>query len=195
MEIVVAFYKVKMVGGETFILRRIYQDLRYWLIGEEWANPDTPGFPEKYIWQEETQKKGKEMWIWWRPIKTIGPFTAPTFARRKLDINWHAYKFKDSEKIVNGKKFRVQKGNIEVFVKMSLVFEFKSWENGGPFLKSLFDTFWKRIYRKNIEMFKREALDDAYRLQGYLKRIMNMESWEPDEREHYPILGIPDTEF
>ncbi len=195
MEILVAFYKVKAVRG-TFAFRRIYQDLRYWLVGEGYANSEnTPGFPEIYVWHEDTQKSGKETWIWWRPYQRVGTFTSEAFIRRELRLNYHVYKYRDDKIMVEGKKETVQVGTFELFVEAVLVFQFPSWEKGGPFMQSLFEFFWKRIYWRSIEGHKSEVLSDAYKLQGYLKRILEMKTWTPPEREHYPKYGITDTEF
>ena len=97
--------------------------------------------------------------------------------------------------MVEGKKETVQVGTFELFVEAVLVFQFPSWEKGGPFMQSLFEFFWKRIYWRSIEGHKSEVLSDAYKLQGYLKRILEMKTWTPPEREHYPKYGITDTEF
>ncbi len=201
VEIHIAHFRMKGVG-ETFNLRRMYQDLRYWLIGEEWATPSTTSFPEKYVYQEETQKRGKETWIWWRfekrygTGKSIGTFTSSGRFIKNLKITIHPYKYNDVETVVNGKKIKVQKGTIEFIIHMTLQYGFEEWDTDEtPFLKGISGAIWKRIYKKTVDMHKKNTLDEAYKLQAYLKRILEIESWSPAEREFYPVFGIPNTEF
>lgn len=191
-----AFFKVKGVG-ETMDARRVYKDFRHWLVKEGYASSAAKNFPEVYFWQEETMKFGKTWWIWWRPEKKVGVFSSGMmkYVKRIMKINIHGLKMKDKEIMHQGKKLKVQKGTIEIFVHMMLHFEMGEWEKTPGFKKALFEVFWKRIYAKNLAAYKQEALNDAYKIQAHLKRIFAMESWTEDFEPFFDRFGIPNTEF
>ena len=197
MDIHVAFFKVKMSGGEILDARRVYKDLRYWLIQEGYATPAAGDFPETYFWQEETMKQGKTYWIWWRPYKKVGVFSSgmAKFIRRVMKINIHGLKLKETEIMHQGKKVKVMKGTFEIYVHAMLHFEMGDWEHGSAFKQSLFEIFWKRIYTKKIATYKKDVLNDSYKIQAYLKRIFNMDTWTAEQEEYYAKFGLSDTEF
>lgn len=196
MDIHVAFFKVKTVG-EVMDVRRMYKDLRFFLIKEGYADTNASTFPEMYFWQEETMKLGKTFWIWWRPEKGVGIFSVgmKKFITRKLKINIHGMKMKEIEIMHQGKKIKVVKGSLEIYVHAILHFEMGDWETGNAFKQSLFEIFWKRLYLKKIEAYKKEVLNDSYKIQAYLKRVLNLETWTAEHEEYFAKFGIPDTEF
>ncbi len=200
MDIHIGFFRAKAVG-EYFDLRRTYKDLRYWLIGEGYMSSETVGFPERYFYLSETQKDGKWFFVWWRPRKEIGVFSMalkggkPVEFYKALKINMIGEKFRDAEIMHQGKKVKVQKGTFEIIVHAYLHFGMAEWERGSDFKKALFDIFWKRIYKKSIETYKKEALNDMYKLQAHMKKVMEMESWKPEGKTFEPHFGLPDTEF
>ena len=202
MDIHIGFFRAKAVG-EYFNLRRTYKDLRYWLIGEGYCSSETTGFPERYFYLSETQKEGREFYVWWRPRRALGVFSAGLAGGKgvefykSLKINMIGTKFKDAEIMHGGKKIKVQKGTFEVIVHSMLHFGMPEWEGpeASDFKRALFDIFWKRIYKKNVEYWKKETLNDMYKLQAHLKKIMDMETWKPEGKTFEPHFGLPETEF
>lgn len=202
MDIHIGFFRAKAVG-EYFDLKRTYKDFRYWLIAEGYTSSETVGFPERYFYQSETQKDGRLFFIWWRPAKSLGAFSGGLGRSagggvkfyKALKINMIGEKFKEAEIMHQGKKIKVNKGTFEVIVHATLHFGMPEWEEGSDFKKGLFDLFWKRIYKKSIEMYKKEALNDMYKLQAHMKKIMNMETWKPEGQTFEPHFGLPETEF
>ncbi len=202
MDIHIGFFRAKAVG-EYFDLRRFYKDLRYWLIAEGYCSSDTVGFPERYFYLSETQKDGKLFYVWWRPKKGLGVFSGGLKGGKGVEfykaikINMIGEKFKEAEIMHQGKKIKVNKGTFEVIVHSYLHFGMPDWEGkkGSDFKKAIFDIFWKRIYKKSVETYKKEALNDMYKLQAHVKKMMDMESWKPEGKTFEPHFGLPDTEF
>lgn len=196
MDIHLAFFKVKGVG-EVYDCRRVYKDLRHWLVKEGYASAEAKDFPEVYFWQEDTAKQGKTFWIWWRPFKKVGVFQAgmTKYVKRIMKINIHGLKLHDTEIMHQGKKLTVQKGTFEIYVHQMLHFEMGDWEKTPGFKQQMFELFWKRIYAKNIAGFKKESLNDAYKIQAHLKNIFNMESWAPPVEPFFDQFGITNSEF
>jgi hypothetical protein len=200
MDIHIGFFRAKAVG-EYFDLKRTYKDIRYWLIGEGYCDSNTTNFPERYFYLSETQKDGKIFYVWWRPKKALGIFSGPLSGGKGVEfykglkINMVGLKFKDAEIMHQGKKIKVQKGTFEIIVHATLHFGMPSWEKGSSFERGLFDLFWKRIYKKSIETYKKEALNDMYKFQAHLKKIMDMETWRPEGKTFEPHFGLPETEF
>lgn len=202
VDIHIGFFRAKAVG-EYFDLKRFYKDFRYWLIAEGYCGPDTTNFPERYFYLSETQKDGKEFYVWWRPKKGLGVFSGGLKGGqgkgvefyKALKINMIGQKFKDAEIMHQGKKIKVSKGTFEVIIHAYLHFGMPDWETGNNFKKAVFDLFWKRIYKKSIETYKNEALKDMYKVQAHLKKVMDMESWKPEGKTFEPHFGLPEMEF
>lgn len=200
MDIHIGFFRAKGVG-EYFDLKRFYKDLRYWLIGEGYSGPDTTNFPERYFYLSETQKDGRLFYVWWRPKKGLGVFSGGLKQPdrgvqfyKALKINMIGEKFKEAEIMHNGKKLKVSKGTFEIIVHSYLHFGMPEWEDekASDFKKAFFDVFWKRIYKKSIETYKKEALNDMYKLQAHIKKVMEMESWRPEGKTIEPHFGLPE---
>lgn len=200
MEIHVGYFRAKTVG-EYFVLKRLYKDLRYWLIAEGYASPETVGFPERYFYLSETQKEGKSFYVWWRPQKKIGVFSSGLAGGsgvefyKMMKVNMLGSKLKSTEIMHQGEKIKVDKGSFEVVVHSMLHFSMPSWEKGSAFEQGLFEVFWKRIYKKSIDSYKKEALKDMYKLQAHMKKILELETWYPTGAPVEPHFGIADTEF
>jgi hypothetical protein len=200
MEIRVGFFRAKGVG-EYYDLKRQYKDMRYWLIGEGYSDSGTVDFPERYFYQMDTQKDGKTFYVWWRPRKGLGVFSGGLTGDKgvhffkSLKINMFGHKMKPAEIMHAGKKIKVHKGTFEYMVHSMIDFSMPSWENGSEFKQGLFDVFWRRVFHKQIEAYKKECLKDTYKLQAHMKKMLNMETWNPAGKTFEPHYGISDTEF
>jgi len=149
----------------------------------------------------ETQKDGKTFYVWWRPKKKIGVFSGGVYGGggvefyKSLKINMFGMKMKETEIMHQGKKMKVHKGTFEIIVHCMLHFSMPTWENGSEFKQGLFEVFWKRMFHKVIESYKKEALNDMYKLQAHTKKLMNMETWKPEGKIFEPHFGLGETEF
>jgi hypothetical protein len=200
MDMRIGYFRAKAVG-EYFDLKRQYKDMRYWLIGEGYCSSETVGFPERYFYMNETQKAGKTFYCWWRPRKALGVFSGrlagekPVEFYKSLKINHWGQKMRQTEIMHAGKKVTVYKGTFEYIVHSMLHFSMPGWENGSEFKQGMFEVFWKRVFKKQIDAYKKECLKDTYKLQAHMKKALKMETWKPAGKVFEPEYGISDSEF
>lgn len=193
LDIHVAFFKINLAEG-TVDPMRIYRDARYFLMQESYVDEKYINFPETFFWQADSQHHGKEFWIWWRVAKEMSPHWKPTGVKKFFKINFHGHKLHQREIMHEGKKLKVHTGKLEIYVDAILRITPPKWGKDTPFKRAALDIFWKRIYRKNIEMFRKEVLDDSYKFQAYFKKIFKMESFTPKMKFATPEYGLPNTQ-
>ena len=167
-EMLISKFKVKT--SSYFSLNNIYKEIHDYIIQEDYS-PSEKGskFPETYMWESRTQKDGREIWVWFRPSKGgLSPFF-----RRKFRINIHARKIKEVEIMHQGKKLKVEKGDLEVYVFAYLEIDpGNSWQKKW-YTKMLFKVFMQRIYKRPMEMHKKEMLMESNKLRDNLKTMLN----------------------
>lgn len=161
MDIFIKKSEVKTTN--VFQMKWLYVYMHDWLIENNYAGTGDVNFPELQILERRTQNHGNETWIWWRPTKVI---EGNKFWRRVINIDFHGVGMRQVEIMYKGKKIKADKGKFELLCQAKLEVDVggqwrKSWM--GPF----FELFWKRIFRKEINMYRREV-------QGDLKTIMDI---------------------
>ena len=194
LDIHVAFFRVRS-SGAPMDLQRIYRDARYFLIQERYADEKSSRFPETFFWLSHSQQDGDEFWFWWRPYKHLSPAWKPAGIYKYFKLNFHGFKLKPIEIMHEGKKHKAHVGKFEVYVDAMLKIEPPKWGKDTPFKRAALEVFWKRVYRKNIEMYRKELLDDAYKFQAYFKHIFEMESFTPKQQFLAQKQGLPSTEW
>lgn len=194
LDIHVAYFKVETIGAALDLIR-VYRDARYFLMQEQYVDESSPGFPETFFWLSHSAQEGDEFWFWWRPHKVLSPAWRPANIWKYFKLNFHGHKLKPMEIMHEGKKQKVYKGKFEVYVDAMLKIEPPQWGKQTPFKKAALEIFWKRLYRKNIEMFRKEVLDDAYKFQAYFKQIFRQQSFTPKMKFAGAEYGLPSVEY
>jgi len=94
----------------------------------------------------------------------------------------------------NGKKFKTNHGEIRVTVQALLETDHKhEWRN-HPFLKGVYELFWRRIFWKNMESHKQEVLTHANDLHERIKKYFELFTTQTDTRSFRPVAGIGEKE-
>jgi hypothetical protein len=188
MDILVDKWEVK--ATDIIHVNAFYIALHDFLWREEYSDAKDSAFPEKYYWETRTQQGGREMWVWWRLFKRK---KSNSFYIRHLVIDVHGVGVNDAEVMKQGKKWKVQKGKVEVLVKAKLRLDPDGhWEKNW-FLKAVFEIFWKRFYRKLLDMHKKEFLKDSFRIQENVKRMMELNTFSVPKKPFAPskAFGSP----
>ena len=134
----------------------------------------------------------KEMWWWWRLQKIP---TKNSYYKFHLDIDSHPLYITETEVMRDGKKFKVNKGEVEVKVWAYIEFDYKGEWSRHPILKSFNKIFPKRIFKKELyEDHKLELYREMYILQAYLKKWMKLKSFLPYEEitTFHPSQSYPE---
>ena len=179
----VAKYVVKY--KDVFSLEDLYKLMHEWLVEEGWATRNDEDFPETYFLQKESHVAGKEVWFRWRLQKAPWP-AKYAFWRYVLDIDAHVLGLKPAELIWKGRKFKADKGEIEITVVASLVVDYgKAWEK-TTWLKPLKRLWINRVVKRTKDMLKKALYDEAYRLREAITSYLKLESYLPEREEFWP---------
>lgn len=191
-------FKVKY--KDVFHLKNLYVMIHEYLTEEGFLDADQVQsaaeghiatevlYMEKFI-QKAIHAGGKEMWVWWRTFKK--PHTKYSgFFRFHLDFDFHVVYMQDLEVMHQGKKMKINKGEIEFFIRPRIIADYDNkWKNHW-FLKYFRNIYINRIMHFEIERKEKELWREAYRFQGKLKRFLNMRTFIPvPEPFWHPVYG------
>ncbi|MBS3137355.1 hypothetical protein J4232_02895 [Candidatus Woesearchaeota archaeon] len=187
-DILISKFEVK--ATDVINLNEFYISLHDYLWHEKYAEDKNTKFPETFYFESRTQQGGREIWVWWRCEKVEHD---SNFFKRRLIVDLHGVGMKEVEIVRNNTKFKANSGKVEVLVQLKLAIDFKHMFS-GPIWGNILDVFYKRIYHKRIEGQKKEALKDAYKFQEFVKRQMDLTSFE-HKRQFAPPLGFDDPHY
>ena len=152
--------------SDVFNLRNLYTMMHEYLIEDGWRGTekifegDTSSehqdieklYLEKFC-QKALHKGGKEMWVWWRLVKYPGgkPAGYSEYFEFQLDIDFHMVYMKDVDLMHQGKKIIVQKGELEIMFKPTLMGDIKDYWKKHPILKHFHKMYYKRVLSQEIE--------------------------------------------
>jgi hypothetical protein len=164
---------------DIFSFAYLYKLMHEWLVEEGYAAREDSEFPEVFYLQRETPHGG-EYWIRWRTMKK--PYSTSLW-RYALDIDMHAYMMKKAELILAGKKYEVDKGEIEIEVQGNLIVDPDKKIENLPFNKLLGfkPLLVKWLLRKRFEDHKNTLYKDVYRFQDAIKTYLKLETYLPEK--------------
>jgi len=188
VEILVATFEIK--ATDIIHFKNFYNMFFDYIFREfNFGKRPTSDFPEKYFYESKSPN-GKEIWVWWRPVKAEA---GSKFVRKKFKIDLHGVAVKDIEIMRNNKKFKADVGKVEVLVKAHLELDYKGmWEKS--FLAPMMQLFYKTVYKKILEGYRKDLLMDSYKMQEFVKRIMDINTFSYPTRPFNPPLGLPEEE-
>lgn len=176
---------------DLFNMQYIYHVLHEWMIENGWATREDDDFGEKDYIQRENPSFGKEIWVRWRFEKDT-PLGEP-YLKYTLDLDMHAIGLKEVEAVVNNKKIKADKCELDIQGTLALKIDYAKYTR-GTFLQSYRDLFIDKIMRKTIDYHKREVTREKERLQEAIKEYLKMHKyketlefeglWNPTVREY-----------
>lgn len=168
---------------KPYDFKKLYCALHDFFYEEGYAKDWDGGFPETFFWESRGQPRGTEYWIWWRGIKG-----ANGFIQRQMAVDLHGVGVKDQEIMYGGKRVKIQSGKFEVLIKARLEIDPNGeWRNSK--LGFLFELFWKRLYRRQLENHKKEMVEDLQKIQDFARNFMGLPTLAKRSEPFYPRLG------
>jgi hypothetical protein len=182
-----AQFRVKF--KDIFNLKEFYRAMHEWTLEYGWISVESDGltmekapFMDHYetLYLEREHVGGnKEMWWWWRlqklPVKN-------SYYKWHMDIDYHILYMLPAEVMREGKKFKVNKGEVEVKIWAYLEFDYNGQWSKHPILRAFNKVFPNRIFKRELyEDHKLELYREIYTLQAYMKRWFKMKSFLPYE--------------
>lgn len=177
---------LEVVYKDMWVMQPLYRRVRHWLQENNYADPkgDTSmesGMEVLYWCRKGTHMDAheQEIRILWRTVKRAVPVgTGSNFYKLKIDIDWYIMQMVDKEIMLEGKKAKVQFGEMRILIKPSMdVAEITS----TPLLKYFDYWFRTRLIKKNLEENRKILYQDAYELQSNIKRHLDLKSFLPEE--------------
>jgi hypothetical protein len=176
--------KIEVVYREMFVMQPLYRAIRKWLQENEFYDPkgdDTmeSGMEILYLERRGTaQKPNEKEWrIWWRTEKPVAMGGRSRYYNYHLNIDFNVIQTVDMEVMREGKKERVQFGELRITINPYI--EIPELVT-HPLLKYIDYFFRTRIIRKNLEEHKKMLYQDAYRLQGMIKKYLELKMFLPE---------------
>lgn len=164
---------------DVFDMKAFYEFcLREWLLENEWG--DSAGDLDHWetLYSEKINRDGaKEIWIQWRPMKKAkdGKFTF------YLDFNFHILGLISMEVVKEGMKIKTNKGEMELVIKAFIEKNYAKEFEKNWLLKNVLPLFENRIYKKEIEIRKKELYQEVQALLSVVKQWFKMKRYLPYE--------------
>ncbi|MBN2458209.1 hypothetical protein JXB31_03715 [Candidatus Woesearchaeota archaeon] len=177
--------KSEVKSTKPYDFSKLYNALHDFLYEESYGGDGDAGFPEEYYWESRSQSMGTEYWIWWRGKKAIA---GNKFMRRALDIDIHGVGIKEQEIMYGGKRVKIYKGKFELIIRGKLEIDYEGkWRKSS--LAFLFEIFWKRLWRKEAQIYMREIAGDVITVQDFARNFMGLPTVARRSEMFYPKHG------
>jgi hypothetical protein len=181
---------VRVKYKDVFDMKAFYTDLHDYLLELEWKSHDGAKETwETYYGERIDQSGAREIWIWWRLSKKA-PGAKITYY---LDFDWHCIAIQKAEIIKDGKKLKINKGEMELILRAHLGLDFMKGLRANPVLKYFADLIKQRVYHSEIEQRKKEIYQELYSLQNWIKQWFKLKRYLPyeEEKSFYPSVAFP----
>lgn len=181
------YFRVKDV--DVFNLKALYTMVHEWFVEEEYAQ-DEKGFPEVYMRDRYTQKRGREVLIFWRLHKH--PFGI-NFYNRTVDVLIKIIGVKDIEVMQDGKKFKIQKGVWEIKVYGYLEYDVEHKWRDHWLLKHFLNFYVYRMTKKDMESHRNELMVEMQALQRAIKDYLSLIKYDDKQFNMKNVAGFEST--
>ncbi len=182
---------LEVVYKETFWMQPLYRMVRQWLVENEYVDNANDTSMESameilYLYKDGTRvnPNERELRIWWRTKKqAVAMGTAGNrFYTHHIDIDWNVINMVDREIMYNGNKLKVQAGELRILIQPYI--DVKDLSK-TPILKYFDLWFRTRLIKKNLEENRKVLYQDSYRLQGTIKKYLEMRTFLPKEERFH----------
>ncbi len=157
-----------IVSGATlnwkgvFDLSDMYRQLKWWLEYEGFGD-ESKNFKEmKYV--ERIKPFGKQFEIRWVGEKNISDYFA-----YQIEVTMLIFGVKDAEVNVQGKKVKIDKGEIDMKISSRLISNRSGKWKKDSFLKKLYNTF---IVKDRIDGYKQDLYEKTYKFHEEVKNYL-----------------------
>ena len=178
---------LEIIYKDLFVLQPLYRMTRQWFMENEYRDakddPVLESAMEILYWYRDgthVNQNEREVRIWWRTLKSGAPLgtAGSVFYKHHIDIDWNVINMVDREIMRQDKKQKVQFGELRIVIKPIL----EVADVSRTFLIKYFDYWFRtRLIKKNLEENRKMLYQDAYRLQGTIKRYLELKSFLPAE--------------
>ena len=182
---------LEVVYKDLFVLLSLYRFMHKWFMENEYADSkDNIALEDSgeilYMVKSGTHfnPNERELRFWWRTVKRKVPVgtSGSSFYSHHIDIDFWAFQMVDREIMREGKKEKVQHAELRIMIRPYIEVEDLT---KTPILKYFDYWFRTRLIKKNLEENRKILYQDTYRLQGAIKRYLELKTLLPEEEESF----------
>ncbi|MBS3146956.1 hypothetical protein J4471_04645 [Candidatus Woesearchaeota archaeon] len=142
----------------------LYKKIKIWLLYEGYGDENENFIEAKYI--ERIKPNGKQIEAKWYAEKPVNDYVS-----NYLTLTFTVVGLKDTEITIEGKKMKMNSGQVIISIKGDLVINRKGDFGKGSLLQKIHD---RRLFRKNIELYKEELYKKTTDLYIEIKAYLNL---------------------
>ena len=178
LKIEISKFRVKY--KDFFDLRKFYEDIHDWLKEKGYTDLEDKKDHYEILYLEKIDTAGfKEQWMRWRPQRVPNN---SKYYRYWIDFDWHNVGIGKADIVKQGKKLKVNKGEIELSVAVYLELDYQGLFEHSPILKFFRQLFRERIFRIDIyEDRKRELYREVHEMENWIKHWFKLKRHLPYE--------------
>lgn len=162
---------------DVFLMDKAYSLMREWFVEEGYATSSDKDFPEVFFLEKEG-KAGKEMWIRWRFKKNPMGGSMKTFWQYDFDVDMHVLTLVKVETIVDNKKIKADKGEVEVQVRANLVLNWAKMIKKNSLLKPFKNIIYRFFLHDTRKRLEREFYESVYGFREALANFFKLPHFE-----------------
>lgn len=180
------YFRIKDV--DVINLKSLYTMLHEYFVEGEYCG-DEEDFPETYLRERKNGKGEKDVLVVWHLHKQPGGIS---FYQWWVDILIKVVALKDAEVMQGGKKFKVQKGAVEIKVWSGLEYDAeKKWRENW-FLKHILHQYVYRINKKVMEKERNDVMNATREIQSVMKEFLSLVKYSDKKPDMKSVGGNVD---
>ncbi len=173
------YFRVKY--KELFHGKLFYKTLHEWLDEYEWVDNET-GVAKYHedIYIDRTDQYGlREIWIFWRVKQIPRYLKSNKYYEYKMAIDFHYVALKDVEIMHEGKKLKVNSGEVEMKVWLWIELDYKKMWQKSKVMRIFSQIFPRRIFKNELKAHERELYRQGHELQKAMKQFFRLKHFDP----------------
>ena len=169
---------------DVFDMNMLYLLAHEWLVDEGWAPRVDQEFKEIYYLHREVANFGTENWIRWRckkdPEGIPGEGGKNPLFTFELDTEFHTLGLQKKEMVLNGKKVKLDKGEVEIRINAGLVYDKSGFMEKSLLTRPFKKMWYKQVFTERWNGLKKELYHEAYRYREALNTYLQIEKIRGD---------------
>ncbi|MEK6857711.1 MAG: hypothetical protein AABX39_03945 [Nanoarchaeota archaeon] len=160
---------------DVFSLSYLYKLMHEWVVDNGYASSSDDKFNEVFFLQKDNPATGKEYWFRWRLGKE--PEGGSKLFKYEIDIDVHVLGLKEVEVTQQNKRFKADKGEVEISVIGNLIIDPETAWESHPILKSYKQFILYRLLKKKLEGHQAQAVKDTERFLDAVKTYLQLPTY------------------